>query len=153
MKRIPILASILLLATGCATTPTGPTVAVMPAPGKPFEVFQGEDCQCRQYARFQSTDATRQTNNQAVNSAAVGTAIGAVAGGMMGGNRGVGTGAGVGLILGSANGSGQSAVGGRDAQWQYNVAYEQCMYAKGNLLPGQRSSPAYYPPPRMHRIR
>ena len=39
---------IILLATmtGCATIPTGPTLAVMPAPGKPFEVFVADDSVC-----------------------------------------------------------------------------------------------------------
>jgi hypothetical protein len=35
---------------GCATTPVGPTVRVMPGPYKPFEVFQRDQFECTQYA-------------------------------------------------------------------------------------------------------
>ena len=41
----------LALLGGCATMPTGPTVAAMPGPGKPFEVFQADDYACRQWAQ------------------------------------------------------------------------------------------------------
>ncbi len=30
--------------------PTGPTLAVMPVPGEPFEVFVADDGVCRQFA-------------------------------------------------------------------------------------------------------
>ena len=35
---------------GCATVPTGPSVMVLPAQGKPFEAFQADDSVCRQWA-------------------------------------------------------------------------------------------------------
>jgi hypothetical protein len=35
---------------GCATVPTGPSVMVLPAQGKPFEAFQADDAVCRQSA-------------------------------------------------------------------------------------------------------
>ena len=78
---------IILLATitGCATIPTGPTLAVMPAPGKPFEVFVADDTVCRQFADRQTgvnpqTAATQDT----VSGAAIGTAVGAIAGAAIG---------------------------------------------------------------------
>ena len=37
--KIPMIL-ILLALSGCATLPTGPSVMVLPAPGKPFEVFR-----------------------------------------------------------------------------------------------------------------
>lgn len=37
----------------CASIPTGPSVAVMPAPGKPFEEFRADDAVCREFARQQ----------------------------------------------------------------------------------------------------
>ena len=40
-KSLAVLAAGLLL-TGCAATPTGPMVRVMPAPNKPFEIFARE---------------------------------------------------------------------------------------------------------------
>src|SRR5574338_627950 len=45
-----LLAVSLLLLNGCVTMPTGPSVLVLPAQGKPFEVFQSEVGQCRQLA-------------------------------------------------------------------------------------------------------
>ena len=41
------------LAAACATEPTGPTVQVLPAQNKPFEVFQQEQVTCKQYASDQ----------------------------------------------------------------------------------------------------
>ena len=43
-------ATALLLISGCGQRPGGPTVAVMPAPNKPFAVFQNDNAACRQYA-------------------------------------------------------------------------------------------------------
>ena len=43
MKRNMLVSLILLVAAGCATVPAGPSVGVMPAPGKPFDLFQTED--------------------------------------------------------------------------------------------------------------
>ncbi|HVV70934.1 MAG TPA: hypothetical protein VHI52_05430 [Verrucomicrobiae bacterium] len=51
-KSLAMLAAGLLL-TGCATTPTGPMVRVMPAPNKPFEVFAQEQTDCEHYAGTQ----------------------------------------------------------------------------------------------------
>ena len=38
LRKARLLLPLALLA-GCASLPSGPRVAVMPAPGKPFEVF------------------------------------------------------------------------------------------------------------------
>jgi hypothetical protein len=40
----------LLMLAGCMALPVGPSVAVMPAPGKPFEVVVADETLCRQYA-------------------------------------------------------------------------------------------------------
>jgi len=140
--------------TGCATAPEGPTVRVMPAPGKPFEVFVADDQYCRSYASQSTGNSTEATNSAAVGSAVVGTAVGAAAGALIGGNsQGAGVGAGMGLLMGSAAGANQSGRGGYSLQRRYDIAYEQCMYAKGNLLPGQsipynnRLPPPPPPPP------
>lgn len=143
------------LLAGCATQrPIGPTVSVMPAPGKPFDVFSVEDQQCRQYAS-QSTGLTagQTSSGNFFGSAAAGTAIGAVAGQLIGGNQGAGVGAGMGLLAGSVQGGGDAQASTQDAQWRYNNAYKQCMYAKGNQVPGYQYQrqvappPANYPPP------
>jgi hypothetical protein len=114
---------------------------VYPTEGKPYEVFQTEEQQCRLAARMQlegspQDDATK----SALKSAAVGTALGPVAGVVLGGavgnpGMGAGLGAGSGLLLG---GVGASTASGMTAQHRYAIAYLQCMYAKGNQVPGMR---------------
>jgi len=133
--------------SGCAVLPDSPSIAVMPAPGKPFEVFVTEDQFCRGYA-FQAAGGKAQTaaNTSAVESAAVGTALGAAAGALIGSNwSAAGIGAGAGLLMGSAIGIGEGSASGYRLQRRYDIAYAQCMYAKGNLLPGQ--TPRYSEPP------
>ena len=70
-------ATILALLAGCAQAPMGPRVAVMPAPNKPFPVFQEDDAVCRQFAQQQSAGVAEQGNNSQVTSAVVGTLLGA----------------------------------------------------------------------------
>ncbi|MGH8274155.1 MAG: YMGG-like glycine zipper-containing protein [Gammaproteobacteria bacterium] len=139
---------ILVLAiSGCAQMPTGPTVAVWPAPGKPFSVFRAEDAACRQYAYYDVRGSSDNANNEVAKRAAIGTALGAVAGVLIGDSgRGAGVGAGVGLLAGSASGGAASGQSDLDAQDRYNIAYEQCMYSKGNQIPGA-PQPNYAPPP------
>lgn len=130
---------------GCAGMPSGPTVAVWPAPGKPFVVFQREDDACRAYARYRvSPDAA---NESAFRNAALGTAIGAAVGALLtDSSGGAGAGAGMGLLVGASSGSAAGAGSGWALQRQYDIAYEQCMYASGNQLPGA-PAPRYLPPP------
>ena len=149
---------VLAALAGCATAPVGPRVAVMPTPGKPFELFAQEDQICRNYAtqstNLPSNDAAAQ--NVASN-AAVGAVIGAAIGALAGGNsRGAGVGAAAGLLAGSAAGSSKGAYAARDSQRLYDIAYQQCMYSKGNQVPGYsyqrlpsapRTEAAPYPPP------
>ena len=143
--RLPLLALLpLALLVGCAQTPTAPHVAVMPAPGKPFEKFAAEEKECRAYAQdsIGGEDAADKANGRAVGAAALGTVIGAAAGNVLIGPRhGTGEGAGMGLLMGSAIGSGQSGQATQDLQRRYDIAYEQCMYAKGNQIPGARPAP------------
>jgi hypothetical protein len=109
----------------------------MPAPGKPFEVFVQEDRQCRAFAEQSiGMNTTDRAAENLVGSAAVGTAIGAAAGALAGGNRGAATGAAVGMVAGTASGTSNAAYAGAEAQRRYDIAYQQCMYAKGNQLPG-----------------
>lgn len=152
MKPKVLLAVSLALLTGCATVPLGPTVQVMPAPGKPFSVFQTDDYECRQYAQQRTgTTPGKAASQQAISGAAIGTALGAVAGAVIGSASGhMGTGAaiggGSGLLLGTAVGAGSGQDTGYSVQDRYNLAYEQCMYAKGNQVPGF-VQPAPPPPP------
>jgi hypothetical protein len=60
------------------------------------------------------------------------------------------------LITGAAAGSSNANAGSWDLQRRYDIAYQQCMYSRGNQLPGYyrrpvaapaAARPAYYPPP------
>lgn len=149
MKTFSILPAALAMGVaGCVSMPSGPSVRVMPAPNKPFDVFVHEDARCRNYAFNQvgGTEANQAAVNSGVTSAVVGTAVGAAAGALAGGNQGAGYGAGAGLLIGSASGANAAGASAWELQRRYDIAYEQCMYASGNQVPGFRS-PAYYPPP------
>lgn len=157
MRRLNGLLTLmaLLLASGCATLPSGPSVMVVPGPGKPFDLYQAEDETCRQWAGQRIGMTPEEIYSQTTASGAVvGTLIGAGIGTALGaaaGNPGAGAaiGAGSGLFLGAASGSDYGRVYGREAQRRYDIAYLQCMYANGNRLPtaGRRySRPVTVPP-------
>lgn len=151
-----VAAAALLVVSGCATMPTGPTVMVLPGPNKPFEQFQVDDMTCRHWAEQRIGMAPQEVANQnTATGAVVGTAIGAGAGALLGaasGHAGGGAaiGAGTGLLMGTAVGASSGEVSGYQAQRLYDNAYVQCMYAKGNQVPGQiqqRRTRRVPPPP------
>src|SRR6204780_5616809 len=72
----PGLAAVLTL-SACAAPPMGPTVAVMPGPNKPFDVFQQDQALCKDYANQQVAGGAERANNQAVGGAAIGTLLAA----------------------------------------------------------------------------
>jgi hypothetical protein len=156
MKRL-VLPLVAVFGLGaCATVPAGPSVMVLPGHGKPFDQFQMDDAACRNWAANQSGVAGA-ANSQAQSTlagAAVGTLIGGAVGaglGAIGGNPGLGAavGAGFGAIGGTATGANAGAASSWELQRRYDIAYQQCMFAKGNQIPGavRRSGPAYGPPP------
>jgi len=157
------LSSVALVAC-TPTLPAGPNVAVMPGKGKSFESFQNDNATCMQFARGQiGVDPQQNARADAVAGAVTGAALGAAAGAALGdSSRAAGTGAGAGLLMGAAVGNNNAVRSSAELQHRYDVAYEQCMYAKGNQLPqmeyphyrsagypppGYYYSPAYYPPP------
>jgi hypothetical protein len=143
------LASILLL-DACASQPLGPTVNVMPGPGKPFEVFQQDQAICRNFADQQVQGGAQQANNRQVGTAIVGTLLGAGLGAAIGGGRGAGIGAGAGALGGTAVGAGPSQRAQYSLQQRYDMGYSQCMYSRGNVVPGYAppgAPPPNYPPP------
>ena len=131
----------LVALSACATTPTGPMVRVMPGPDKPFEVFVQDQNECKAYASSQVSGEAERENNRAVGTAALTAAIGAALGAAVSHNAGAGagTGAAVGAATGTAIGAGNSNEANYSIQRRYDIAYQQCMYAKGNQVPG------YYP--------
>jgi hypothetical protein len=146
-----ILAPIMLL-TACAQTPMGPTVNVMPGPGKPFDAFQNDQAVCNQFAQQAVAGQAQNANAQGVGAAALTTVLGAGLGAAIGGGRGAAIGAGAGALGGTGIGASTSSNAQYSIQQQYNNAYSQCMYSKGNMVPGygpMMSQPPPYgaPPP------
>ena len=148
----------LLLLTGCVSVPTGPSVMALPGTGKSFDQFRSDDAECRQYALYQigGGDANQAAVDAEVRSAALGTVVGAVAGAAIGGHQGAGAGAGTGLLVGSMAGAGAAQNSAYGTQRNYDHAYIQCMYAKGEQVPVsgvqghsrvQTPGDAAYPPP------
>ncbi len=157
MKYLIVGIALSGMLVGCASVPNGPSVAVMPAPGKPFDLFAAEDRECRQYAEQSiGKPVNEAATDSELKSIAVGTAIG-VAAGVLGSDssRGAGPGAAAGMVTGTMAGANEANYSARESQRRYDIAYEQCMYAKGNQLPQSSlyrpqtnySQPPASPPP------
>jgi OmpA family protein len=161
-RLLPLLAAVGVGA--CATIPTGPSMMVLPGHGKSFEQFQADDSVCRNWANVQTGITPGEASAQSgITSAAVGTILGAGLGAAIGaasGNPAVGAGIGAasGLLGGSLYGVGASYAAAGSVQWRYDMAYQQCMYTKGNQIPvassprqprygASSSSPPPPPPP------
>lgn len=159
MRSIRISAAVLvpaLLLSGCASEPLGPTIGVMPAPNKPFDVFQGDQAICKQFAADQIRGGAERSIDQQVGTAVIGTLLGAGLGAALGGGSGAAVGAGVGALGGTAVGAGGGQQTQYSLQQRYDLAYSQCMYSRGNQVPGYRQAPppgyaappqGYAPPP------
>ncbi len=135
--------SALVLLTGCATVPTGPSIMALPGAGKTFDQFRIDDTECRQYAHYlvNGNNSDQMKLDPGVRNAAIGTAIGALAGAAIGGSsRGTGVGAGIGLAGGSLSGMDAVQSSNLSSQRNYDNAYIQCMYAKGQQVPVSSSS-------------
>lgn len=126
---------------GCAATPAGSTVQVMPGPGKSFPIFQADNNSCKAFAAQQVQGQAEAANQRAVGTAllttVLGTGLGAATGGLAGnagGGAAIGAaaGAGGGAVIGASSGAGDQA----GIQQQYDIAFSQCMYSNGELVPG-----------------
>jgi hypothetical protein len=108
------------LLDGCVELPTEPTVAAMPSPYKPMEVFQYDDRVCRTFA-YESVGGQ--------------PPAGAVVNGMP--------------VPAAAPppSDGYYYNSHYYLQYRYNVAYEQCMYSKGDQLPGYAPPSTVQAPP------
>ncbi len=131
---------------GCAAPPMGPFVQVFPGPGKTFDQFQYDDAQCRQFADLQVRGQANAINQQAAGGAVLGTVLGAGLGAVIGGGRGAAVGAVSGAGLGIGLGATSSSGAQYGVQAQYDNAYAQCMYARGEQVPGLAPAPAVYAP-------
>jgi len=139
-----------LFLCSCASTPLGPTVQVMPGSTIPFQIFQQDQQECKEYAQSQVQGQADQANKMAVGSALLGTALGAAVGASTSWHgQDAGAGAAVGATAGTAVGAANSQNTQASIQDQYNNAYVQCMYSKGNQVPGSPTAeaPTVPPPP------
>ena len=144
-------ATIVLLISGCASVPSGPSVMVLPGTGVPFNQFRNDDIICQQYASFQvgGTTPNQAAMKSGATSAVVGTALGAAAGAAIGGGSGAAIGAGSGLVAGSLVGTGIAGSSMDEVQQRFDIAYIQCMYAKGHQVPVSGQFSATTPPPQV----
>ena len=55
-----LLPAFLLVLAGCASTPDGPSVLVLPGTGKSFDAFRTDDAECRRYAGEQASGGSQQ---------------------------------------------------------------------------------------------
>lgn len=143
--------AVILLLGGCVAQPLRPGVAVMPAPNKPFDVFQQDQAACQQYAEQQvgGPDAVNAANRQVAGGAVVGTLLGAAVGALLTpwNGHGAAPGAAFGLLAGTSIGASNAGQTANAIQWHYDSAYQQCMYARGNQVPGFQSASAPPAPP------
>jgi len=136
----------LVALAGCAAPPMGPMVQVMPGPGKPFGEFQADDANCRGFANMQVAGQAEAVNQQAVGGAVLSTALGAGLGAAIGGGQGAAIGAASGAGIGAAYGAGGTSGAQMGIQMRYDGAYSQCMYSRGNQVPGYAPPPGSYEP-------
>jgi hypothetical protein len=128
----------------------GPTVQVMPGPGKTFAVFAADNEACKTFATNQVKGQADAANQRAVGAAVLGTVIGAGVGAATGNVFGdAGGGAGAGAAAGLAGGVGVGAASSSNdqigIQQQYDNAFSQCMYANGERVPGYAPAVASAP--------
>jgi hypothetical protein len=119
----------------------------MPGPGKSFEVFQYDQASCRQFAEQSVAGQAENANMRGVGGAALTTVLGAGLGAAVGGGRGAGIGAASGALGGAGIGAMSSSGQQGGIQEQYNNAFAQCMYAKGDMVPGYGPMMVQSPPP------
>jgi len=137
---------------GCAATPLGPTVQAMPGPHKSFDAFQGDNTACKTFAAQQVQGQADAANQRAAGAAVLGTVLGVGLGAAVGAAAGdAGTGAAIGAATGATGGTAIGATNNANdqamIQQQYDNAYAQCMYAKGEQIPGYAPVASEAPPP------
>ena len=142
------------LLAGCATMPSGPAIPALPGTGKSVDAFQQDQAACQQYAQavLGYGAAPDAVNDRAAAGAVGTTAIGAASGAIIGsasnqGGQGAAIGAGIGLLIGAINAANASSATQWQLQQQYDNAYFQCMYSRGNQVPMRMSQRGQMMPP------
>jgi hypothetical protein len=119
----------------CAQNPMGPTVQVLPGPGKSFSAFQNDQGVCRQFADQAVRDQAQGANLRGLGTAAITTVLGAGLGAAIGSGQGAAVGAAAGAVGGAGLGAVRSSNTQNSIQAQYDNAFVQCMYSLGNSVP------------------
>lgn len=151
MRRLAVSAAAIaaaLVLTGCVTTPTGPTVPIMPGKNKTFAQFRSDQVYCEHYANDRVAGRVNASNDKIARNTVLGAALGAILGGALGDTRGAVVGGAAGAAIGAS--TAHPDYHQYSAQDQYNIAYAQCMKYRGNRIP--EPPPPYngyrdYPPP------
>jgi hypothetical protein len=113
----------------------------MPGPGKTFDAFQSDNSSCKGFAADEVRGQADASNQRSAGAVALTTILGAGLGAAIGGSVGdagsgaaigAATGAGTGTMIGAGNGANDQAM----IQQQYDNAFSQCMFAKGEQVPG-----------------
>ena len=131
---------------GCVRVPMGPNVTALPGSGKSFDAFEYDDAVCRDWAAWRiGKSPNRAADEHTITGAGVGTVLGAATGAAIGAAAGdpamgAAVGAGTGLLGGTAVGAASGEEARQTLQYQYDSAYMQCMYARGNKVPVPRGS-------------
>ncbi|WP_109482537.1 hypothetical protein [Paraburkholderia sp. C35] len=138
--RNKIAAVALVALSACSVAPSGPSVMAMPGSGKTFDAFKVDNQACRDWAAQQSggDSANTQSTINAVGPAVIGAGLGAATGAATSPRhaaKGASVGAGLGLLAGAILGTNVAGSNSNTAQSRYDMAYVQCMSAKGNQVP------------------
>ena len=135
MKRVLGCFPGILLLAGCAQTPMGPTIPVMPGPNTSLSQFQSDQSVCRNFADQAVRDQARGANLRGLGTAAVTTGLGAGLGAAIGGGSGAGIGAAAGALGGTALAARNTSNANTSIQAQFNNAFAACMFSLGNSVP------------------
>ncbi|MBV8271495.1 MAG: glycine zipper family protein [Cupriavidus sp.] len=101
-----LMAAALALVIGaCTTMPSGPSVMVLPGSKKTFDQFLSDDHTCRQFALGRVGGVSAHQTSTTA------------------------------PVTSSASGGGYTSDSADSAQYQYDAAYIQCMYASGHRVP------------------
>ena len=117
----------LIVSAGCVPQTMAPTVVVTPGPSKSSADFATDQTACAAQANQQMAPAIQAANTQLVGNA---------------------------LLAVTPSQTAQSTQSAQvTLQRQYDAAYSQCMYAKGDIVPGMTPTAAEEPAPVTHHAR
>jgi hypothetical protein len=125
----------LLCLASCAQPPIMPTAGVTPGPGKTDAAFAADASACKQTASVSIAGQVDAANRQATTGAVTGAAINLLSGGL----SNVGSNFKDTASSAAADGLQKSQDSQGNIQSVYDAAYNQCMYAKGNNVPGMEA--------------